>query len=216
MTAVTISGATGHYSGKINGVFAPTMEVFGGQPVYQKQGDPDTWLEYRLTDKQWAIVPTAWKGGNPNKYAHSKSGTPQLCGTYDWQVVNSSGTQSLTLCQKPSAVAAEPLHDNFERSVKETQIRLWCYRKVVHKAFCDTMAKFVRHQFPRRLKNDVEAAIHKSLQVDVADAQGYSSLLALMAETEELSGLRKTLQISVHKYEEALKAIVDVKKGKPC
>ena len=213
MSPVTISGTTGTYSSKINGVFAPTMEIFGGQVVYQKQGDPDTWLEYRPTDTQWAIVTAAGRGGKSGVYAWSKSGNSQLCGTYDWGV--GGATQSLTLCQKPTAVATEPLHNNFERCVKETQIRLWCYRKVAHKAFCDTMAKFVRHQFPRRLKNDVETVIHKSLQVDAENANGSSSLLALMAETEELSRMRKVLQTSVCKHDEALKVMLDVKKGKP-
>ena len=77
------------------------------------------------------------------------------------------------------------------------------------------MAKFVRHQFPRRLKNDVETVIHKSLQVDAENANGSSSLLALMAETEELSRMRKVLQTSVCKHDEALKVMLDVKKGKP-
>ena len=221
MAPITISGATGMYSGIINGVFMPTTEVFGGQTVYQKQGTEDTWLEYRSTSELWGIVSTKSKGGKGNRFiAHSKAGNLQLCGTSDWvvsSIINSStDIQSLTLCQeKQPPKGTEPLHDNFEHSVNETQIRIWCYRKVVHKAFCDMMAKFVRYQFPRRLKDHVEAAIYNSLRVDADDAKDDScQLLALMAETEELSRLRKSLQVSVRKHEEALKVIVDFKKRK--
>lgn len=55
------------------------------------------------------------------------------------------------------------LHDNFERSVRETQIRLWCYRKVVHKKYCDSIPHYVRLQFPRRLKDHAEMELYKSL-----------------------------------------------------
>ena len=224
MTPVKISGATGNNCSKINGIFVPTTEVFGGQVVYQKQGDEEVWLEYRNVagsseGTQWWIVSTEGKGGKSSgRYAYSTTGLSALVGTTEWDV-NSGGefvSGDLVLRQdKP-----EPLHNNFERSVKETQIRLWCYRKVVHKSFCDMVAKFVRYQFPRRLKDHVEAVIHKSLRVGAVDADesaqeqanGINSLLALMAETQELSGKRKSLQTSVRNHDEALKVMVDLKR----
>ena len=217
-TSVTISGAAKQSA--INGVYVPTADIFGGQVVYKSE-DADIWLEYHLNDAKWYIVSEKGKGGTMmGQYAHSTISSVKLCGKHNWEIWQTDKyvTESLTLCQeKPPAMAAEPFHDNFERSVKETQIRLWCYRKVVHKAFCDTMAKFVRYQFPRRLKDDVEAAIHKSLLAGAEDAEESDKdsclLLTLMAESEELSRKRKALQTSVRKHE-ALKVMMELKRQK--
>ena len=77
------------------------------------------------------------------------------------------------------------------------------------------MAKFVRYQFPRRLKDHVETVIYKSLQVDAEDVEdGSCQLLALMAETEELSTKRKALQTTLRKHDEALKVMMDLKRQK--
>ena len=191
--------------------------------VYQKQGDEEVWLEY-CASALWVIVSAEGKGGkSAGRYAFSMTANPILNENTSWGVWTGSTFlsegefegQSLIVRhkEKPSK-ATEPLHNNFERCVKETQIRLWCYRKVVHKAFADTMAKFVRYQFPRRLKDHVETAIHKSLQVGMDAFQGSSSplLLALMAETEELGRQRKTLQMSVRRHEEALAVMAELKK----
>lgn len=217
MTPIKISGATGKNCNSINDDFLPTTEVFGGQMVYKKQGsDKEVWLEFRQEGLkgQWFIVSAEGKGGkSTGRYAYSTTGISALIGQTDWEVNDEdekTQSQSLAFQQKNP----EPLHDNFKHCVKETQIRLWCYRKVVHKAFCDTIAKFVRYQFPRRLKDHVETVIYKSLQVDAADGNGSSSPLALMAETEELSRKRKALQTSVRKHEEALKVMVDLKRQK--
>ena len=236
-----ISGAVGINSGKVNGLYVATTEVFGGQTVYHKrQGDnsKQLWLEFRNDgddedeeEGQWVIVSAEGKGGkSAGRYAFLATERPKIWENSRWSVWNGTTlpepnpagkfelqTLFARLQEQPMETAAVPLHNNFERCVKETQIRLWCYHKVVHKAFCDTMAKFVRYQFPRRLKDHVEAAVHQSLQVETEGASalhGSTSplLLALMAETEELSRQRKTLQTSVRRHEEALAVMVELKK----
>ncbi len=46
----------------INGVYEPTSEVWGGWPVYRKQGDPDKWLEYIVATNEWYVKPTTDRG----------------------------------------------------------------------------------------------------------------------------------------------------------
>ena len=108
-------------------------------------------------------------------------------------------------------------------------MRLWCYRKVVHKAFCDTIAKYVRYQFPRRLRDHVEEAIHASVSeppVEAADGGSSSSsasgsasvrretslLLHLMQETPELSKKRAALETSIRKLKEGLGVVKELKR----
>jgi hypothetical protein len=61
-TPVDIRGAHGPSASSINGVYEPTSEVCGGWPVYQKQGDPDKWLEYIVATNEWYVKPTADRG----------------------------------------------------------------------------------------------------------------------------------------------------------
>ena len=63
--AIEIRGATVDRSRYMNGVFEPTSEVCNDMPVYQKKGDPDTWLEMVKTTTgtwRWYIKPTKEKG----------------------------------------------------------------------------------------------------------------------------------------------------------
>ena len=105
-------------------------------------------------------------------------------------------------------------------------MRLWCYRKVVHKAFCDTMAKYVRYQFPRRLRDHVEEAIHAAVcepPTEAAVGGGSASALAsadretslllhLMQETPELSKKRKSLETSIKQLKEGLDVVNKLKR----
>jgi len=59
--AVRISGATSNYAYFVNGVYEVTDEVFGGMPVYKKQGG-DMWLEYHFSTSNWMSRATAHKG----------------------------------------------------------------------------------------------------------------------------------------------------------
>ena len=66
--AITISGAVGGTSNRatrLNGTFEMTTEVCNGMPMYQKQGDPDTWLSMCKTKTgswRWYIKPAKEKG----------------------------------------------------------------------------------------------------------------------------------------------------------
>jgi len=61
--SVVISGATGNNSGSINGVFAPTAEVYNGKPLFQKVCDPEKWLLYTKND-YWVVSNTVGKEAN--------------------------------------------------------------------------------------------------------------------------------------------------------
>ena len=94
LRSITVSGAGGQFSDEINGIFNPTAEVFGGQVVYQKEDDANTFLEYRPTDNQWAIVTAEGKGGKSDYeqlYAFLKTSNCQLFGTYAWSVSDDVG-----------------------------------------------------------------------------------------------------------------------------
>ena len=100
-------------------------------------------------------------------------------------------------------------HNNFERSVKETQIRLWCYCQVGYKSFCDTVAKNVRMRmhFPRRLKDPLEEAIHESL----CGSGQQGSLLDMMKESKGLADRRQRLETSRSKPGESLNVLTALK-----
>lgn len=59
-----ISGATGKSAKRMNGVFEPTEEEQWGLPVYEKRGDPDTWVEAvsGASGLRWYLKPAANKG----------------------------------------------------------------------------------------------------------------------------------------------------------
>ena len=83
--------------------------------------------------------------------------------------------------------------DNFSQAVLDTQIRLFCYRKVVHKRFIDQVVVFLRLQIPRRLRDKVESYLSRKVldpqsngqPADAPDAGAFdaaSFLAGLMAE----------------------------------
>jgi len=63
--AVRISGATGDFSGRVNGLYEVTDEISGGMPVYKKQGG-EQWLEYHVSTSCWMSKSTASKGQTKN------------------------------------------------------------------------------------------------------------------------------------------------------
>jgi hypothetical protein len=72
---VRISGASGAFASRINGIYEPTSppEFHAGQLTYRKLGDDDTWLEYvkrpfdlfpstLCNSNEWQVKPTSAKG----------------------------------------------------------------------------------------------------------------------------------------------------------
>jgi hypothetical protein len=59
-----ISGATGKSAKRMNGIFEPTDEEQWGLPVFEKKGDPDTWVEAvdGAAGLRWYLKPGANKG----------------------------------------------------------------------------------------------------------------------------------------------------------
>ena len=65
--SIIVSGATVDRSKYVNGVFEPTDEVCNGMPVYQKKGEPDTWLEMvkcKSGGWRWYVKPTKERGAD--------------------------------------------------------------------------------------------------------------------------------------------------------
>jgi hypothetical protein len=87
--SVRVQGITGPKETLINGVYDPTSESCSGWPVYQKRGDPDTWLEW-LCGK-WIVKATADKGQAKGygKVASDPASAPE-CVFGGWQVHNGS------------------------------------------------------------------------------------------------------------------------------
>ena len=59
---VRICGVEGVRAARVNGIYNPTDELNGGMPVYAKQGDAGTCLEYRSGVKKWFVKATQLKG----------------------------------------------------------------------------------------------------------------------------------------------------------
>ena len=105
--SVIIEGATVDRAKYVNGIFEPTTELCNGMTVYQKKGEPETWLEVVKTNAgtwRWYIKPTKEKG--PDKsvcfgYGQSQSkGFPQHCRPGEWCCYDGSKfvTESTITC----------------------------------------------------------------------------------------------------------------------
>ena len=102
-----------------------------------------------------------------------------------------------TKYQKSSSQADEsPL---LFRTVKELQVRLWAYRKVVHKRFCDQIAQRVRHQFPRRISEHLNSELRGRLLG--------TDFMRLMREPPEQALARQALEESVARLELSLQEL---------
>lgn len=77
----------------LHGVFEPTDDICNGMPVYQKMGDPDTWMEMVKTPAgkwRWYVKPTHERGPcNSVCFAYGTSDEvvlPQDCDAGSWNV----------------------------------------------------------------------------------------------------------------------------------
>ena len=71
------------------------------------------------------------------------------------------GAQPNTLAPRPADQSDAA--DNFSKAVLETQIRLYCYRKVVHKRFIDQIACYVRLHFSRALRDELTPHLRRAV-----------------------------------------------------
>ena len=85
---VIISGASGNNAAFVNGSFLCVDELYNGRALYQKVGDPNAWLLYRM-DSTWGVTNTANKVANNNNcYAHSvNAGMAFATGESLWYVL---------------------------------------------------------------------------------------------------------------------------------
>ncbi len=87
---VSIRGAEGYNSGRINGVFLLTDETYNGRPAYRMEGIPDYWLLY-CEDAHWLVTDTEGKEANDGSgfcfSAETGIGHPTLVKAWnvDWQ-----------------------------------------------------------------------------------------------------------------------------------
>lgn len=56
-----VSGGSGSTAAYVAGIYDPTTEIYGGWVRYRKRTDPDSWIEYLASHKQWHIKPTSSK-----------------------------------------------------------------------------------------------------------------------------------------------------------
>jgi hypothetical protein len=95
--SVVIKGSRVDRSKYVNGIFQPTDEVCNGMPVYQKMGDPETWLEMVKTNAgtwRWYVKPTKERGAEKSTcFGYGMSNDvvlPQDCDGGMWHVHDSS------------------------------------------------------------------------------------------------------------------------------
>jgi len=109
--------------------------------------------------------------------------------------------------------------DNFSQAVLDTQLKLLCYRSVVHKRFIDQITSFVRLQFPRRLKQECAIFLQRAIltgeteggsPANAKGGVGMDRLTALMAEPVWQSTERNLLQTSITSLTKAQR---ELKKG---
>ena len=218
ITSVNPTSTTGLLVDVVNGTYHPTPMEHGGKVVYRKNQpayEQPIWLECNETDKCWdiCIIPDR-SNRNSKRVAFHCADTSNLVGVGEWRVADTM--TNLTLKITSSAPSEKLAHNNVERTVRETMIRLWCYQKVVCKCFCDNTAKYVREQFPRRLRDHLEAAVYDSFchQAGKAenDSHAQAALMALMVEPIELANKRQRLQMSCDKFMEALDVLVNLER----
>lgn len=105
------------------------------------------------------------------------------------------------------------------QSQLDTQLKLLCYRSVVHKRFIDQITSFVRLQFPRRLKQECAIFLQRAIltgeteggsPANAKGGVGMDRLTALMAEPVWQSTERNLLQTSITSLTKAQR---ELKKG---
>ena len=124
--SIIISGATVDRSKYVNGVFEPTDETCNGMPVYQKKGEPDTWLEMvkcKSGGWRWYVKPTKEKGSDKSVcfgYGHHDDIVlPNNCTAANWSVYD--GSKFVIEAQVTCVVDPDvpPLPDKFANLVEE-------------------------------------------------------------------------------------------------
>ena len=68
ISPVSISGATGQFAARINGIYEPTDECAWDLPVYIMVGNPTRCLEYYFLTKSWQTKAIEHKGTNIRYY----------------------------------------------------------------------------------------------------------------------------------------------------
>ena len=104
----------------ICGTFTPTAEMFSGKTVYRKIDDKNIWLEYGEKYSRWLFVKTIDRCDSSNNcIASAEKGAVLSTGTW---IMDGKSNRVLNVTEKkPKRVVC---HDNLERAVKETQVRL--------------------------------------------------------------------------------------------
>lgn len=100
-------------------------------------------------------------------------------------------------------------------AVLDTQLKLACYRRIMHRRFIDQIGAFVRFHFPRRLKEEIAPYLQRTILAGGAAAPtteggaggagggGIDRLMALMAEPVWQSTERNLLLTSINSLSKA-------------
>ena len=93
--------------------------------------------------------------------------------------------------------------DAFEQALLDTQLKLLCYRKIVHKRFVDQVACLVRFHFPRRLRDEAADGLQRAVLATGPKGKLGDGLVALMAEPPEVGRERSGLTAAVARLSKA-------------
>ena len=141
---MVISGATVDRAKYVNGTFEPTNETCNGVPVFQKKGEPDTWLEMvkcKSGGWRWYVKPTKEKG--PDKsvcfgYGHNDHVVfPYECTPQNWSVYDGSKfvIESQVRCEL--VPSAPPMPDRYVALLEQ--------RKELHRSELAALDEEVSH-----------------------------------------------------------------------
>jgi hypothetical protein len=97
--------------------------------------------------------------------------------------------------------------DNFSQSVLDTQISLYCYRKVLLKRFVDQIIQYVRLAFPRSLASNVANVLFNGIMSGSSGMSPTEELAYLMREDPRVAARRKDLLDSVSRLQKAQQEI---------
>jgi hypothetical protein len=106
--------------------------------------------------------------------------------------------------------------DNKVRAIYELQIKLYSYRKVVLKRFCDTVIGYTRLAFPRYLRmNLLKFLMVRYITSEDTDMDGQESsdpsLIDLVCEDPCLQERRAELQASMNNLRSGLKILTSLR-----
>lgn len=161
-------------------------------------------VEEKLAAEDNAYVRTLWTDKNADVLLLSGMPAPDDPTRY-----TDEDFATVTPADKAAADAQCPIPvSNFDRAVLETQVRLFCYRKVVHKRFVDQVCACLRLWFPTHVTKSLPEYMQQSvLAAEDSSTSGLQTLHQSMQEPQWRAEERKRLQGSLKRAREGLQEL---------